>query len=292
VTGRSLLLVALLALLWGSGFPLVKLAVETIPPVTVAALRALVGGLLLLVLLGRPLRAQLWPGLRSGAFAMQAVVICLVPWTLVAWASREIDASLATVLNSLSPIFAFLFTWAITRHEAATARKLYGVLVGLAGVITIIGVNALAGVGRHTIAEIACVLGSMSYGIAAIVGTRYARLPPLVPAAGSTLTAAIVLVPLALLVDQPWTLQPSLRSALGVLGLATISTAIAFFVYFKLLAAIGTIATTSQAYLRIIVGVGLSVAFLGERLTPSLVAGSVLVVAGVVAMTLPARRTA
>ena len=292
MTGRSLALVAFLALLWGAGYPLIKLAVETIPPLTVAALRSVIGAALLFAFLDAAMRADLLKGLRSNAFVLQALFTCVIPWSLVAWASRSIDASLATVLNSLSPIFAFLVTWGITRHEPATSRKFVGVLLGIAGVVTIIGVNALAGMGKHTVAEVACVLGSASYGIAAILGTRFRALSPLVPAAGSVVTAAVVLVPLALLVDQPWSIQPSTRSMAGLLGISIFSTVVAFLVYFRLLSTVGTIATTSQAYLRIVVGVGLSVLFLGERLSWNLVAGSLLVVAGVVAMTLPARRSA
>ena len=292
MTGRSLALVAFLALLWGAGYPLIKLAVETIPPLTVAALRAVIGAGLLIAFLDAGMRADLRKGLRSNAFLLQALFTCVIPWSLVAWASRSIDASLATVLNSLSPIFAFLVTWAITRHEPATSRKFLGVVLGIAGVLTIIGVNALAGIGKHTVAEIACVLGSASYGIAAILGTRFRALSPLVPAAGSVIIAAAMLVPLAVLVDQPWSVQPSARSLAGVLGMSVFSTVVAFLVYFRLLSTVGTIATTSQAYLRIVVGVGLSVVFLDEKLSWNLLVGSVLVVSGVVAMTLPARRSA
>ena len=285
---RSFALVMLLALLWGAGFPLTKVAVETIPPLTVAAVRALLGGLLLLAVLG-PRAAATWEAAtRRGGFLVQATFTCVIPWTLVAWATRTIDAGLATILNSLSPIFIFVLTWAITRHEPATPRKFVGVLFGLSGVIAIIGMNALSGVGTHTMAELACVAGSLSYAVAAIVGRRYDRLPPLVPAAGAALTGAAILVPLALAVEG-LPLQPSARSMLAVLGLAVFSTGAAFVVYFRLLSTIGSIATASQAYLRIVIGVGLSVAFLDEQLTASLVAGLALVVAGVAAMTLPRR---
>lgn len=282
---RSLALVFALALLWGASFPLIKISVETIPPLTVAAVRALLGGLLLLAILG-PRARMLWEsGISVRAYFVQGLLNCILPWTLVAWASRTIDAGLATILNSLSPIFIFLLTWAITRHEEATARKFVGVVLGIAGAVTIIGVDALSGVGLHTLAELACVGGSISYALAAIVGRRFDKLSPLVPAAGATLVSAAVLVPLALVFEQPWTLQPSLRSMLGVVGLAVFSTGVAFLLYFHLLATIGSIATASQAYLRIVVGIGLSVVFLGERLSLSVAIGVVLVLAGVVAMT-------
>jgi drug/metabolite transporter (DMT)-like permease len=288
---RSFALVILLALLWGSSYPLTKTAVETIPPLTVAAVRGAIGGMLILAVLGRRARELLEVG-HPLAFLNQALLSCVIPWTLVAWASRTIDSNLATILNSLSPVFIFIFTWAITRHEPATPRKFAGVVLGIAGVLTIVGVDALGGFGKKTLAEIACVAGSMSYGIAAIVGRRFDKVSPLVPAAGSTLMAAAILLPIALLVEQPWTLRPSPSSIAALLALAAFSTGAAFVVYFRLLSTIGSIATASQAYLRILVGVGLGVVFLGERLSANVIAGLVLVVAGVVAMTLPARKTA
>lgn len=290
MTGRSLLLIGTLALLWGASFALIKIAVETIPPFTVAAIRGLGGGLLLFAFMGRDGPALWRSGVPLRTYFAQAMFNCVIPWTFVAWASRTIDSSLATVLNSLSPIFAFLLTWAITRHEAVSARKFYGVVLGLAGVFAIIGVDALSGLGTHTLAELACVAGSFSYAIAAIIGRRFDKLSPLVPAAGSTLMSAVILIPLALAIDRPWTLRPSAASMMAVAGMVVFSTGIAFIIYFKLIATIGSVATTSQAYLRIIVGVGIGVAFLGEKLTASLVIGVILVVAGVVAMTLPSRR--
>jgi drug/metabolite transporter (DMT)-like permease len=157
-------------------------------------------------------------------------------------------------------------------------------------VVTIIGLDALTTLGTHTMAELACVAGSLVYAVAAIVGRRFAGVPPLVPAAGSNLVAAAILIPLALAFDQPWTLEPSARSMFAVLALAVFSTGFAFTIYFHLLATIGSISTASQAYLRILVGVAFGVLFLGERLTPNVVAGLVLVFAGVVAMTVAPRR--
>jgi drug/metabolite transporter (DMT)-like permease len=290
VTRRSLALVATLALLWGASFPILKVAVETIPPLTVTALRAFLGGLLLLALLGRDIPLLWRSGVPASTYFIQAIFNCVLPWTLVAWAARTIDASLVTILNSLSPIFTFILTWAITRHEPATGRKFVGVLLGIAGVVIIIGIDALKGIGTHTLAELACVAGSFAYAIAAIIGTRFGKVTPLVPAAGAVLTSTLILVPLALLIEAPWTVQPAARSMLAVVGLAVLSTGAAFYVYFRLLSTVGSIATTSQAYLRILVGVTLGVTLLGEQLTWSMVAGMVLVMGGVVAMTLPDRR--
>ena len=289
---KSFAQVLLLALLWGVAYPLTKVSVETLGPLTIAAVRATLGCALLPAVLGRRVH-ELWqPGMAAKSYLAQGMLNCVIPWILVAWASRAIASSLATILNSLSPIFIFLFTWAITRHEPATPRKFAGVALGLAGVLVIVGVDALSGLGEHTWAELACVAGSVSYGVAAIRGRRFDRVSPLVPAAGATGMAALLLVPLALLVERPWTTSPSTASMLAVAGLAIFSTGFAFVVYFRLLSTIGSIATASQAYLRIGIGVGLGVLFLGERPSPHVLLGLALVMVAVAAMTWPGRAPA
>lgn len=281
---KSFAQVLLLALLWGVAYPLIKVSVETLGPLTVAAVRATLAALLLVAVLGRRVH-ELWqPGMAARSYLAQGMLNCVIPWVLVAWASRSIDSSLATILNSLSPIFIFLLTWGITRHEPATPRKFAGVALGLAGVLVIVGVDALSGIGEHTLAELACVVGSVSYGLAAIRGRRFDRVSPLVPAAGANAMAALVLVPLALIVERPWTASPSTASMLAVAALATFSTGFAFVLYFHLLSTIGSIATASQAYLRIGIGVGLGIVLLGERPSPHMLAGLVLVIVAVAAM--------
>lgn len=288
---RSFGLVLLLALLWGGSYPLLKVAVDTLPPLTVVAIRSLVGGLVLLAVLGP--RARLLGEMRAGsslrALAIQSAFNCVIPWMLIAWAMRSLDAGLAAILNSLSPIFIFLLTALVTRHEPVTRRKFAGVVLGICGVVTIVGVDALKGIGAQTLAELACVAGAFSYAIAGVIGVRFAKVTPLVPAAGTTLIAAVVLVPLALVTEHPWTAAPSTASLLAVLAAGILSTGVAMVVYFRLLATVGSIAMSSQAYLRILVGVGLGMAFLGETPTPHAIAGLCLVVAGVVAMTWPIR---
>lgn len=289
---RSFALVLLLAFLWGGSYPLLKVAVETIPPLTVVAVRALLGGMIVLAVLG-PRAKQLWD-MRSGpdlrALVIQSAFTCFIPWILIAYAVREIDAGLATILNSLSPIFIFLITALVTRHEAVTGQKFLGVALGLAGVLAIVGLDALGGIGTKTYAELACVAGALSYAIAGVIGVRFKTVSPLVPAAGSTLIAAVVLIPLAAFVEQPWAITPSTRSIVALVASAIISTGLAMVIYFRLLATVGSIAMSSQAYLRIFVGVGLGIVFLGETPSANTLIGLCLVVAGVIAMTMPTRR--
>jgi len=216
----------------------------------------------------------------------------VIPFTLIAWAERTVDAGLAAILNSTSPIFAFLLTLVLTRHEAVTMRKLFGVVAGLAGTCLIIGVQALHGLGRELLAQLAIVSATVCYAGAAIFGRTFKGLDPIMPAAGSLLCGAAILVPVSLVVDRPWTLAPSAQSVLALLGLAVISTALAFAIYFRLVQTLGSVGTTAQSYLRVPIGVAIGALFLGETPSSTAWAGLVCVIIGVAAMTIPVRKPA
>jgi drug/metabolite transporter (DMT)-like permease len=223
-------------------------------------------------------------------FLFQACLNSVIPWTMVAWGTRALDAGVATILNSTAPIFTFFLTFAITRHEAVTSRKLIGVVAGMVGICLIVGVQALAGLGEQLVAQIVLLLAAICYAGAAIFGRGFKDLDPMAPAAGSLLCGAAMLIPLSLVVDQPWTLAPSMNSLLALLGLAVFSTAFAFVIYFRLLQTLGSVGTTAQAYLRVPIGVALGVVFLGEQLSATAWIGLACVVIGVAAMTIPARK--
>ena len=197
---------------------------------------------------------------------------------------------MATILNSTAPIFTFFLTLAITRHEAVTSRKLLGVLAGMAGICLIVGVQALSGFGEELTAQIAMVLAAIAYAGAAILGRGFRDLDPMVPAAGSLLCGAAILIPVSLVLERPWTLQPSTGSMLALLALAVFSTALAFVIYFRLIRTLGSVGTTAQAYLRVPIGVAVGVVFLGEQLSSTAWIGLACVVVGVAAMTIPARK--
>ncbi|MDR6634039.1 drug/metabolite transporter (DMT)-like permease [Phyllobacterium sp. 1468] len=289
---KEIALLAVLATLWGASYTFIKIGVETIPPVTFIAARTLIaGGLLLAIIRMRGLSLPRAPAIWK-RFFIQACINSVVPFTLIAWAELTVNAGLATILNSTTPIFTFLLTVLITRHEAVTARKLFGVVAGVIGISLIIGLEAFHGVGKEALAQLAIVAATISYAAAAIFGRGFKGLDPMMPAAGSLLCGAVLLIPVSLVIDQPWTVVPSAHSILALLGLSIFSTALAFVIYFRLIHTLGSVSTTSQAYLRVPIGVGIGVLFLGESLNPTAWIGLVCVIAGVAAMTLPTRRRA
>ena len=283
-------LLLVLATLWGASYTFIRIGVATIPPITLIAGRTAIAGLLLLVIMRArgvrmPRDAATWR-----RFMFQAGMNSVVPWTMVAWGERTLEAGLATILNSTAPIFTFFLTLLVTRHETLTLRKLVGVIAGMAGICLIVGVEALSGFGEQLTAQIVTLMAAICYAGAAIFGRGFKDLDPMAPAAGSLICGAAILIPLSLVVEQPWTLTPSTNSLLALLGLAVFSTAFAFVIYFRLIQTLGSIGTTAQAYLRVPIGVGLGVVFLGEHLGPTAWIGLACVVVGVAAMTIPARK--
>ena len=289
---RELLLLLALATLWGSSYTFIKIGVETIPPVTLIAVRTLIaGGILLAVLRYRRTRLPTDGGTWR-RFFVQACLNSVIPFTLIAWAEQSVDAGLAVILNSATPIFTFLLTVLIVRHEQVTARKLFGVISGVAGICLVIGVEVLGGLGESLMAQLAIILATACYAGAAIFSKNFKGLDPAVPAAGSLISGAGILLPVSLVVDRPWTLDPSAASILALLALSAFSTALAFAIYFRLVQTLGSVGTTSQAYLRVPIGVAIGILFLGERLSPTAWIGLVCVIFGVAAMTIPARAMA
>jgi drug/metabolite transporter (DMT)-like permease len=285
----ELALLLLLATLWGGSYTFIKVGVETIPPVTLIAARTLLAGTILLGVLR-------WRGLRLPRdratwrlFLVQACLNSVLPFTLIAWAERSVEAGLATILSSTSPIFVVLLGVLAGTGERLSLLKLAGIASGLAGTLLIVGTEAMAGFGADLAAQLALVAASLCYGGAALFGRHFKALDPIMPAAGSLICGAALLIPLSLAVDRPWTLAPSGASIQALLALSVASTALAFVIYFRLIARLGSVATTSVAYLRVPTGVLIGMVVLGESLAPTAWAGLILIVGGVLAMAMPAR---
>lgn len=285
----ELALLGLLAFLWGSSYLLIKVAVETIPPFTLIAVRVVIAAVFLLSVLWiqgaqLPRDGRTWRMLLT-----QAVFNSIASWTVLAWGQQYVDSGLAGVLNSTSPIFVFFITLLVTRHESVGRRKLAGALLGVGGVVLIVGIDVLRGLGREVLGQLAVLLGALLYAGAAIHGQRFSRLSPTVTAAGTMICATACLVPLSVAVDRPWTLSPSLVSLLSAGALAIFCTGGALLVYFRLVRTLGSMGVASQSYLRAGVSVVLGVIVLGEQITAAIGLGLLATILGVAAINMPSR---
>jgi drug/metabolite transporter (DMT)-like permease len=275
-------LLVLLAALWGSAYPAIKIAVHSIPPITLIALRAVIAVAVLLAILY--LRGERLPRDRYTwrMLFVQAFFNAIIAWPLLAWGTQRIDASLAGVLNSTSPIWAFFITYFVTRHEPATALKLAGALGGLAGVILVVGLNP--GGGADVAGQVAVTVSAMLYACAAVWGTRYSGVSVTAVAAGTMLWAVACLVPASLLLDAPWALRPSMEAMLATLYLGVVTTAVTMMLYFRLVKTLGSLGVTSQSYLRAGWSVLLGALILGEPLTFQVGIGLAAIVLAVTAI--------
>ena len=211
-------------------------------------------------------------------------------WTILAWGQQFVDSSLAGVLNSTSPLFVFVISLFLAGGVAFGWRKLLGALLGFAGVVLIMGVDALSGLGQQVVGQLAALAGAMMYACAAIYGRRFSHLSAPVTAAATMIWAAVVLLPISLLVDRPWTLSVSAQSLLAATVLAIFCTGLALLLYFRLIRTLGSLGVASQAYLRAGVSVLLGVVLLGEQVTWMVGLGLAAAIIGVALINFPQRK--
>jgi drug/metabolite transporter (DMT)-like permease len=284
---RDYALLLALACCWSSTYPLTKIGLGSIPPITFISARSLIAAaFLLVILLARGMRiptdAKAWK-----LFAQQQTINSTIPFLMITWAQQYVTAASTVVLASTTPIFAFLITRFVTQHEPATLLKAAGAVIGLAGTAVIIGLDAVGGLGADIFAEIVILLATVSFACATIFGLRLSDYDPMVVAAGSLLFGGLVLLPAALVFDHPWTLRPTPEALAATFIMGIFSSAIGLMLFYMCLTRLGTLTTNAQGYLRIPVGVGLSVVLLGESVPSNLVLGLLLVMGGVAAMTIP-----
>ena len=267
-TKRSnLVVLLLLGLIWGSSFLLIKLAVEDIPPFTLALVRVVLAAASLYVVMR--LRGMRMPSVGPiwGIYLLMGLLNGAIPYVLISAGEIYIDSGLAAILNAAMPIFTILMAHFLIEDERLTWLRFAGVVVGLAGVVVLVGPEALHGFGAHFWAQMAVVGASVSYASAAIMGRRYLKKhPAIVSAAGQFIGGTILLVPLSLLLDHPWKLNPSWTAIVSLLTLSFLGTAVAYLLYYYLIKNAGATYTSLVTYLLPVMGVIWGVSLLGEGL--------------------------
>lgn len=280
-------LLGVLSVLWGGSFFFYKVLVDAhLPPFTVVLGRVGIAALALnLLLLARrdlmPASARLW-----GQFLVLGLINNVVPFSLFVFAEARISSGLAAILNATTPVFTILAAHAFTSNDKLTWAKATGVLFGFLGVVLLLGSEVFAGVGAHALpAEIACLAAAASYAVASLFGRRFRGMPPLKIATGQMTASTILLIPMVMLADHPWTLPPPGMTALAAwLGIAILSTAVAFLIYFHILAVAGATNLTLVTFLSPVSALVLGVLFLGETITAPAIGGMALIGLGLAAI--------
>jgi len=275
MTRRGLVLFAAMCVIWGIPYLLIRVAVRDLSPAVLVLGRTTIAALLLLPLAAR--RDELRPLLRHWAplLAFAAIEIA-IPWVLLGAAEQEISSSLTALLIAGVPLVATVIALTTGARERPGAASLAGLLVGMAGVAAIVGVN-LEGAGALPMAEVAVV--AVCYAVGPAILQRYlADLPAMGVIAASLAVTAVVYLPIAAF-SLP-TEMPSPEVIGSVLGLAVVCTAIAFVCFFALIAEIGPVRATVITYVNPAVAAVLGVAILDEHFTVGMGIGFALVLAG------------
>ncbi len=270
----------LLSLLWGSSFFFYKILVAALPPVTVVLGRVGIAALALnLWLLAGG--ARLPPG-RWGRFLLLGLLNNVIPFILIAWGETRITSGMASILNATTPIFMVLVAHFGTADEKLTWGKIVGIGCGIAGTVVLVG--PLGGVSAVW-GELAVIGASCAYGFGGVYSRRFKDLPPLTAATGQITGAAILMAPLSLAADHPWTLpMPGWEVWASLLAIALVNTALAYFVYFKMLASAGVTYISLVTFLIPIIALFLGAAFLHEQVTWQAVAGMAIIALGLAAI--------
>jgi drug/metabolite transporter (DMT)-like permease len=273
-----------LSVLWGGSFFFAKVAIGELAPLTVVFGRVGLAAVALnfaLIVTGCSLFRATTPW--AAYFAM-GLLNNLLPFSLIFWGQTEIASGLASILNATTPLFTVALAHFLTRDERLTRAKVGALVVGLAGVVLLIGPDLLLQAGDGLWGELACLAAALSYGFAGIYGRRFRTMGiwPLEAAAGQVTASTVLILPIMLFVDRPWLLPapPSLAVWAALAGLALLSTALAYLLYFRILAAAGATNLLLVTFLIPITANLLGILFLDERLAPRHFAGMALIGVG------------
>ncbi len=276
-----------LSLLWGGSFFFIGIAVKELPPVTIVTLRVSLAATALLIvcrIMGLHLPRQ-WAVWR--AFFGMGLLNNIIPFCLIVWGQTHIASGLASILNATTPLFTVIVAHFLTADEKMTGNKLAGVLIGFAGVATMIGPAAFGGAISGLWGQIAILGAAISYSFAGIFGRRFKAMgvPPLMTATGQISSSTLMLIPAALLIDKPWTLaMPSLGTWGALIGIALLSTALAYLIFFRILATAGATNLALVTFLIPVSAILLGSLTLGEQLEIKHFAGMAMIAAGLAAI--------
>jgi drug/metabolite transporter (DMT)-like permease len=276
-----------LATVWGGSFFFNGIAVRELPVFTVVVSRVALAAIILLVIMR--LRGERIPRDRRvwTAFFGMGLLNNAIPFSLIVWGQQHIASGVASILNASTPLFTVILAHVLTHDERMTGGKLSGVLIGFIGVAVMIGTDAFRNFGVNVAAQLICLAGAISYAFAGIYGRRFRAMgiSPMSTATGQVVASSLIMLPLVMVVDRPWTLQaPSLIAIGALIGVAAISTALAYVLYFRILATAGATNLLLVTFLIPVSAILLGTLILGEVLLARHFAGMALIGIGLAAI--------
>jgi drug/metabolite transporter (DMT)-like permease len=276
-----------LSIIWGGSYLFMKIAVGYWPVFTIVFARVALGAAtlaLVLILTGNAIPRG-WKAWRT--FMVMGLLNNVVPMSLIVFGTHSISAGLASIINAMTPIFTILFAHVLTADEKITPPKIIGIGLGFCGVVVLIGPGLLFHIDTGVIGELACIGAALSYASANLFGRRFAKmgLKPMEIAFGQVTSSSVILLPVALVMDQPWTLSiPPLYALMSLLGLGVLCTGLAYLLFFRVLTRSGAVAIALVTLMIPPSAITLGGLVLGETISPQNLAGMVLIALGLIAV--------
>lgn len=280
-------MLVLLSVVWGGTFFFQEVAVRELPVFTIVAIRVILAAAILLAVVAfsgdrLPREWKIWR-----ALFLLAVINNVIPFCLIVWGQKEIASGLASILNATTPIFTVVVAHFVTSDEKITGAKTIGVLAGFVGVAIVLGIDLLEGLGTAVVAQLAVLGAALAYGFGALFGRRFRAMgvSANVTATGQLMASCVVLIPMALVVDTPWTLPaPGLGTVGALIGLGSVSTALAYILYFHILEKAGATNLVLVTFLIPVSALALGIFILGEVLLMQHVIGLLCIGIGLAAL--------
>ena len=273
-------LLLLLSLVWGGSYFFVGVAVEALPTMTIVFARVSIGAVVLLLCLKlfgiqMPRSGKVWRLFFVMGFLNNAVL-----FSLIVWGQAELASGVAAIINALTPLFTILVAHFATRDERITKARLVGVVTGFFGVAVLIGMDSLVLLDGGFWASLACICAAVSYALAGVFGRRFARegILPMTTATGQLCASSCLLGVVMLIVDTPWSIaMPGFSVVASLVGIGVLSTALAYTLYFRILATAGATNLLLVTFLVPLSAIILGISFLNEVLLVRHIAGMVLI---------------
>ena len=287
---KNVILWTLLALIWSSSYLAIKLGVETISPLSLVALRMLIGTTIILIIL-RYKSLSLPTDMKSWVVLfVSGIMGSIVPFSLITFGEQHVESGLAALLMGIAPVVTVLLAPLVHRDERLTLPAVLGITIGMTGLIILVGPGALKGFGLHVTGQTAILGAALCYAFTTLYVRKYASLPALVMAAGSMLIGTLVICTFALIFENPLEASvPSSQSLVAVIYLGIFPTALATLIYFYLIPRLGAARMSQVNFVVPVAGTFLGILFLDEAFSTEAFMALIMILAAVYLVSRPAR---
>lgn len=283
MTNKTWGMLILLAAIWGSSFLFGRIAVLEVPAFTVVLLRVALAATslwLFILFTKRKIKITKWLIVNG---AIIGVLNNVIPFSFILYGQKEIGAGLAAVVNAMTPIWTMLIANWFTSDEKFSTLKLVGILFGFAGVAVLMGGDIWLGLTASALAQFMIIMATISYGISGVFGKRFKGIDPVLIAACQMTTSSLFMVPIVLLIDDPFSItMPSMAAIFSIVAIAVMCTAFAYVLFFKILDAAGAVNVSLVTLLVPVSAIILGIVFLQETLTTYQIGGIILIAAGLI----------